>query len=169
MNKKQEKLHIAETSATKNGPNFLKSIVIDYGTSFTPTSLDHEDNLEVRQNPRANALQWRSARFNFPNPEVGGAEGLRGPQVRNPKTTAQLLEVLAKFKERYSCKEMHGSRNNNKLGRRGWNERRMSTDDDRRKNWRNSEVLRRPNNDRNNYKDNYETGRQRNQWVESRN
>ncbi|PRD26810.1 UNVERIFIED_CONTAM: hypothetical protein NCL1_37055 [Trichonephila clavipes] len=27
------------------------------GSSFTPTSLSHEDNLEVRQHPRANALQ----------------------------------------------------------------------------------------------------------------
>ncbi|GFU91487.1 uncharacterized protein TNCV_2542551 [Trichonephila clavipes] len=29
------------------------------GSSFTPTPLGHEDNLEVRHHPRANALQWR--------------------------------------------------------------------------------------------------------------
>ncbi|GFS57324.1 hypothetical protein TNCV_491981 [Trichonephila clavipes] len=27
------------------------------GSSFTPTPLDHEDNLEVRHHPQANALQ----------------------------------------------------------------------------------------------------------------
>ncbi|GFW93692.1 uncharacterized protein TNCV_4542191 [Trichonephila clavipes] len=46
------------------------------GSSFTPTPLGHEDNL-VGHHPRANALQWHPARFNFPNPVVGGAEGLR--------------------------------------------------------------------------------------------
>ncbi|GFU86182.1 uncharacterized protein TNCV_368401 [Trichonephila clavipes] len=35
-------------------------------------------NLEVRHRTRANALQWRPSRFNFPNPEVGRAAGLRG-------------------------------------------------------------------------------------------
>ncbi|GFX71018.1 uncharacterized protein TNCV_2706211 [Trichonephila clavipes] len=51
-------------------------------SSFTPTPLDHEDNLEVRHHQRANALQWRPTRFNFPNPEVGGAAGLSGlPEV----------------------------------------------------------------------------------------
>ncbi|GFY22471.1 uncharacterized protein TNCV_2177321 [Trichonephila clavipes] len=44
----------------------------------------------------------------------------------------------------------------------------MSTDDDRWRNWRNWEVLHRPNNDRKNYRGDYENGRQRNQWVESR-
>ncbi|GFS78265.1 uncharacterized protein TNCV_3172201 [Trichonephila clavipes] len=47
------------------------------GSSFTPTPLGHEDNLEVRHHPRVNALQWRPASFNIPNPEVGGAAGLR--------------------------------------------------------------------------------------------
>ncbi|GFU86197.1 uncharacterized protein TNCV_368551 [Trichonephila clavipes] len=47
-------------------------------SSFTPTRLGHEDNLEVRHHPRAGALQWHPARFNFPKPEVGSAAGLRG-------------------------------------------------------------------------------------------
>ncbi|GFX01832.1 retrovirus-related Pol polyprotein from transposon opus [Trichonephila clavipes] len=51
--------------------------------------------------------------------------------VRSPKATAQLWEVMAKFEERYSCKKMQGSRNSDNVGRRGWNERRMSNDDDR--------------------------------------
>ncbi|GFW51211.1 uncharacterized protein TNCV_3594931 [Trichonephila clavipes] len=87
----------------------------------------------------------------------------------NPETTAQLLEVLAKFEERYSFKKMQGSRNSENVGRRVWNECRISTDDIRRSNWRSSEVLHKPNNDRNNYRGNYETGRQRNQWDKSRN
>ncbi|GFY21484.1 uncharacterized protein TNCV_1166321 [Trichonephila clavipes] len=56
-------------------------------------------------------------------------------EVRNPKTTAQFLEVMAKFEERYSCKKMQGSRNSDNVGRRGWNQGRMSNDDDRRRNW----------------------------------
>ncbi|GFU01136.1 uncharacterized protein TNCV_2835031 [Trichonephila clavipes] len=90
-------------------------------------------------------------------------------EVRYPKTTAQLLELLAKFEKRYSCKKMEGSRNSDNIERRCWNERMMSTDDDKRRNCRNAEVLHRPSNSRNNYRGNYETGRQRNQWFESRN
>ncbi|GFY09771.1 uncharacterized protein TNCV_3697331 [Trichonephila clavipes] len=67
-------------------------------------------------------------------------------EVRNPKSTAQLLKVIAKFEERYSCKEMRGSRRSDNVGSRGWDERRMSNEDDRRRNWRNTEVLHRPNN-----------------------
>ncbi|GFX06337.1 uncharacterized protein TNCV_505561 [Trichonephila clavipes] len=62
--------------------------------------------------------------------------GLDYVEVRNPETAAQLLEVLAKFEERYSCKKMEGSRNRDNVERRG--------------------VFN-------------ETGRQRNQWFESRN
>ncbi|GFW68700.1 uncharacterized protein TNCV_3639151 [Trichonephila clavipes] len=66
----------------------------------------------------------------------------------NPITTAQLLELLVKFEERYSCKKMQGSRNSDNVEQRGWNERRMSTDDDKQRNWRNLEVLHRPSNNR---------------------
>ncbi|GFW64703.1 uncharacterized protein TNCV_701061 [Trichonephila clavipes] len=48
------------------------------GSSFSPTPLGHEDNLEVRHHPRANTLQWCPSWFNFPHPEVGCAAGLRG-------------------------------------------------------------------------------------------
>ncbi|GFX65288.1 uncharacterized protein TNCV_4821781 [Trichonephila clavipes] len=47
-------------------------------------------------------------------------------EVRNPQTAIQLLEVLAKFEERYSCKATLGSKNSNNVEGRGWNERRMS-------------------------------------------
>ncbi|PRD19812.1 UNVERIFIED_CONTAM: hypothetical protein NCL1_56315 [Trichonephila clavipes] len=47
-------------------------------------------------------------------------------EVRDLQNTVQLLEVLAKFEERYSCKAIRGSRNSDNLERRGWNERRMS-------------------------------------------
>ncbi|GFS74007.1 uncharacterized protein TNCV_108791 [Trichonephila clavipes] len=89
-------------------------------------------------------------------------------EVRNPQKTVQLLEVLAKFEERYSCKAIRGSRNSDNVERRGWNERRLSNVGNNRGNWRNSEVVRRPSNDRNGYKGNYENGRQGNQWFESR-
>ncbi|GFU51638.1 uncharacterized protein TNCV_82681 [Trichonephila clavipes] len=36
-------------------------------------------------------------------------------EVRNPQTAIQLLEVLAKFEERYSCKATLGSRNSNNV------------------------------------------------------
>ncbi|GFX01253.1 uncharacterized protein TNCV_4582191 [Trichonephila clavipes] len=41
-------------------------------------------------------------------------------EVRNPQTTIQLLEVLAKYKERYSCKATLGSRNSDNVEGRGW-------------------------------------------------
>ncbi|GFV01918.1 uncharacterized protein TNCV_4978691 [Trichonephila clavipes] len=36
-------------------------------------------------------------------------------EVRNPQTAIQLLEVLAKFEERYSCKATLGSKNSNNV------------------------------------------------------
>ncbi|GFV95817.1 uncharacterized protein TNCV_1728671 [Trichonephila clavipes] len=89
-------------------------------------------------------------------------------EVRNPTTTAELLEVLAKFGERYSYKKMQDSKNSGNVERRGWNDSRGSNHDDRKRNRRNSEVLHRPSNVRNNSRGNYESGCQRrNQWFES--
>ncbi|GFT93995.1 hypothetical protein TNCV_5000271 [Trichonephila clavipes] len=45
----------------------------------------------------------------------------------------------------------------------------MSKVDNNRGNGRNSEVMRRPSNGRNDYRGNYENDRQGNQWFESRN
>ncbi|GFT31425.1 uncharacterized protein TNCV_608461 [Trichonephila clavipes] len=90
-------------------------------------------------------------------------------EVRNPQNMVQLLEVLAKFEERYSGKAIRGSRNSYNVEERGWNERRMSNVGNNRGNSRNSEVVRRPNNGRNYYRGNYENSRQGNQWFESRN
>ncbi|GFW21908.1 uncharacterized protein TNCV_1236331 [Trichonephila clavipes] len=90
-------------------------------------------------------------------------------EVRNPQTAIQLLEVLAKFEERYSCKATLGSRNNNNVEGRSWNERRMSNLGNNRGNWRNSEVVHRPNNVRNDYRGSHQNNRQSNQWFESRN
>ncbi|GFV22597.1 transposon Tf2-11 polyprotein [Trichonephila clavipes] len=62
----------------------LFDLIATPGSSFTPTPLGHEDNLEVRHHPRANALQWHPARFNFPHPEVGDAAGLGSwPEAMN--------------------------------------------------------------------------------------
>ncbi|GFU85520.1 uncharacterized protein TNCV_2952191 [Trichonephila clavipes] len=77
---------------------------------------------------------------------------------RNPQNSVQLLEVLAKFEERYSCKAIRSSRNKNNVERRVWNEHRMSNVDDNRRNFRNSEVVRRRSNGRNDYGGNYENG-----------
>ncbi|GFW56362.1 uncharacterized protein TNCV_2088711 [Trichonephila clavipes] len=90
-------------------------------------------------------------------------------EVRNPQTAIQLLEVLAKSEERYSCKATLGSRNSNNVEGRGWNERRMSNVGNNRGNWRNSEVVHRPNNGRNDYRGSHQNNRQGNQWFESRN
>ncbi|GFX31568.1 uncharacterized protein TNCV_688161 [Trichonephila clavipes] len=70
-------------------------------------------------------------------------------EVRNRQNTVQLLEVLSKFEERYSYKAMRGSGNSDNVERRGSNESRMSHADDSRRNWRISEVVRRPSNGRN--------------------
>ncbi|GFW85316.1 uncharacterized protein TNCV_3250531 [Trichonephila clavipes] len=90
-------------------------------------------------------------------------------EVRNPQNAIQLLEVLAKFEERYSCKATLGSRNSDDVEGRGCKERRMSNVGNNRGNWRNSKVERRPNNDRNDYRGNYQNSRQGNLWFESRN
>ncbi|GFW01135.1 uncharacterized protein TNCV_1763731 [Trichonephila clavipes] len=90
-------------------------------------------------------------------------------EVRNPQNAIQLLEVLAKFEERYSCKATLGSRNSDNVEGRGWNECRMSNVGNNRGNWRNSEVVRRAKNGRNDYRGNYQNSRQENQWFKSRN
>ncbi|GFV20621.1 uncharacterized protein TNCV_776661 [Trichonephila clavipes] len=90
-------------------------------------------------------------------------------EVHNPQNAIQLLEVLAKFEERYSCKATRDSRNSDNVEGRGWNVRRMSNVGNNRGNWRNSEVVRRLNNGRNDYRGNYQNNRQGNQWFESRN
>ncbi|GFY23359.1 uncharacterized protein TNCV_3940551 [Trichonephila clavipes] len=84
-------------------------------------------------------------------------------EVRNPQNASQLLEVLAKFEERYSCKATRDSRNSDNVEGRGWNERKMSNVGNNRGNWRNSEVVCRPNNGRNDYRGNYQNSRQGNQ------
>ncbi|GFX51258.1 uncharacterized protein TNCV_2736091 [Trichonephila clavipes] len=90
-------------------------------------------------------------------------------EVRDPQTAIQLLEVLAKFEERYSCKATLGSRNSNNVEGRGRNERRMSNVGNNRGNRRNSEVVHRPNNGRNGYRCSNQNNRQENHWFESRN
>ncbi|GFY12032.1 uncharacterized protein TNCV_4975321 [Trichonephila clavipes] len=90
-------------------------------------------------------------------------------EVCNPQTAIQLLEVLAKFEGRYSCKATWGSRNSNNEEGRGRNERRMSNVGNNRGNWRNSEVVHRPNNGRYDYRGSNQNNRQGNQWFESRN
>ncbi|GFX66546.1 uncharacterized protein TNCV_3496061 [Trichonephila clavipes] len=90
-------------------------------------------------------------------------------EVRNPQTVIQLLEVLAKFEERYSCNTTLVSRNSNNVEGRGWNERRMSKVGNSRENWKNSDVLHRSNNGRNDYRGSHQNNRQGNQGFESRN
>ncbi|GFW79712.1 uncharacterized protein TNCV_4361381 [Trichonephila clavipes] len=146
-------------------------------SSFVPTDLGREDNVE-EEHPQMGTLQWRPTRFNLPNPEVHKKLGLSMldhifvpletqvqdyVEVRNPKTMAQLLEIMTKFEERYSCKEMRGLRNSDNVGRRGSDERSMSNDDSRRKNWRDAEEINRPSDRRNNYRDNYQNGPQGNE------
>ncbi|GFX25181.1 retrovirus-related Pol polyprotein from transposon 297 [Trichonephila clavipes] len=63
-------------------------------------------------------------------------------EVRNSQNAIQLLEVLAKFEERYSWKATLGSRNSDNVEGRGWEERRMSNVGNNRGNWRNSEMTR---------------------------
>ncbi|GFX28136.1 uncharacterized protein TNCV_424631 [Trichonephila clavipes] len=164
-------------------------------SSFSnPTPLAHADTSRDVL-PRGGTSQWRPTGFNLYDPEIRNARGFNAwPEVYffgsenvtefledlsrkfrtmwrvcNPQTAIQLLEVLAKFEERYSCKATLGSRNSNNVEGRGWNERRISNVGNNRGNWRNSEVVHRPNNGRNDYRGNYQNNRQGNQWFESRN
>ncbi|GFW37199.1 uncharacterized protein TNCV_5020971 [Trichonephila clavipes] len=91
------------------------------------------------------------------------------PVIQNRKDLETRFYALAKFEEIYSCKAIRGSRNSDNVERRGWNECRMSNFGKNRGKWRNSEVVLRSNNGRNDYRGNYENSRQGNQWFESRN
>ncbi|GFT35446.1 uncharacterized protein TNCV_922621 [Trichonephila clavipes] len=153
--------------------------MFDSSSYDNPTPLAHADTSR-NVLPRGGTSQWRPTRFNLYDSEMRNARGFNvcqklEPQVqdyvevRNPQTAIQLLEVLAKFEERYSCKATLGSRNSNNVEGRSWNERRMSNVGNNRGNWRNSEVVHRPNNGRNDYRGNYQNNRQGNQWFESRN
>ncbi|GFV93332.1 uncharacterized protein TNCV_3685551 [Trichonephila clavipes] len=62
-----------------------------------------------------------------------------------------------------------GSRNSYNGKGRVWNERRLSNVGNNRENWRNSEAVRGPSNDRNDYRGNYENSLQGNKWFENRN
>ncbi|GFV25763.1 uncharacterized protein TNCV_3867331 [Trichonephila clavipes] len=150
--------------------------MFDPSSFANPTPLAHADTSR-NVLPRGGISQWRPTRFNLYDPEMrGGQMGLiLEPQVqdyvevRNPQNAIQLLEVLAKFEERYSCKATLGSRNSDIVEGRGWNERRMSNVGNNRGNWRNSQVVGRPNYGRNDYRGNYQNSHQGNQWFESRN
>ncbi|GFT43041.1 uncharacterized protein TNCV_3768841 [Trichonephila clavipes] len=92
-------------------------------------------------------------------------------EVRNPTTTVKLLQVISKFEERYSCRKMQISRINEDTEKRDWDIRRMSNDKRRQRNWRDTEVVHRPNDRRNSYRGTYGNGLQgnrRNQGFESR-
>ncbi|GFV30814.1 hypothetical protein TNCV_3261451, partial [Trichonephila clavipes] len=92
-------------------------------------------------------------------------------KVKNPTTRAQLTQV-SKFEEKYSGKEMQGSRVNKNRERRDWDMRQMSIDDSRQRNWSDADVVHRQNDRRNSYRGNYGNGsqrKQRNQGFESRN
>ncbi|GFW22616.1 uncharacterized protein TNCV_2764281 [Trichonephila clavipes] len=88
-------------------------------------------------------------------------------EVCNPQNTVQISEVLAKFEDRCSCNAIRVSKNSDNVEGRDWNERRMSNVDYNRGNWRNSEVVCRSSKGRNDYRGNYENGRQGHQWLEN--
>ncbi|GFV75771.1 uncharacterized protein TNCV_1756991 [Trichonephila clavipes] len=134
--------------------------MFDSSSYDNPTPLAHADTSRDVF-PRGGTSQWHPTRL---EPQVQDYV-----EVRNPQTAIQLLEVLAKFEERYSCKATLGSRKSNNVEGRGRNERRMSNIGNNRGNWRNSEVVHRPNNGRNDYRGSNQNNRQGNQWFESRN
>ncbi|GFX36475.1 uncharacterized protein TNCV_1254481 [Trichonephila clavipes] len=151
--------------------------MFDPSSFANPTPIAHADTSRDVL-PRGGTSQWRPSWFNLYDPEMRNARGFNvrlEPQVqdyvevRNPENTVQLLEVLAKFEERYSCKAIRGSRNSDNMDGRVWNERRMSNVGNNQGNWRNSELVHKPSNGRNDYRGNYENNRQGNQWFKSRN
>ncbi|GFV32646.1 hypothetical protein TNCV_441381 [Trichonephila clavipes] len=92
-------------------------------------------------------------------------------EVRNPTTRAQLIQVLSQLEERYSSREIQVSRMNGSRERRDRDVRLISTEERRQRNWKDAEVVDRPN-DRRNNKGTYGNGpwkKKRNQRFESRN
>ncbi|GFT06382.1 uncharacterized protein TNCV_1145661 [Trichonephila clavipes] len=146
--------------------------MFDPSSFANPTPLAHADtSRDQRQNQEPTDFVYNLLKLQK-KLELGMSEKALVDHIfvrRNPQNAIQLLEVLAKFEERYSCKATLGSRNCDNVEGRGWNERRMSSVGNNRGNWRNSEVVRRLNNGRNDYRGNYQNSRQGNQWFESRN
>ncbi|GFV74346.1 uncharacterized protein TNCV_5127891 [Trichonephila clavipes] len=86
-------------------------------SSFIPTPLAHADTLrEGHPRGRPNFGAQRNLIYITPRLEPQVQDYV---EVRNPQNTVQLLEVLSKFEERYSCKTMRGSRNSDNVERRG--------------------------------------------------
>ncbi|GFV41744.1 hypothetical protein TNCV_3628951 [Trichonephila clavipes] len=64
------------------------------GSSFTPTSLGHEDNLEVRHHQRANAVQaWRITATRLPTPILLHEKKLRFNLSKLDKTYGKFLKL----------------------------------------------------------------------------
>ncbi|GFS71471.1 uncharacterized protein TNCV_5051721 [Trichonephila clavipes] len=81
----------------------------------------------------------------------------------------QLLQVISKFEERYSSRKTQGSSTNYNSEKRDWDVCRMSTDDRRNRNWKNTEVLDRRNGRRGNCRSTYVKGPQRNHGFKNSN
>ncbi|GFT89591.1 uncharacterized protein TNCV_1610771 [Trichonephila clavipes] len=101
-------------------------------SSVVPTPLAHADN-QGEGHPRGRPYigAQRNLIYMTPGLEPKVQDYV---EVRNPQNTVQLLEVLAKFEERYSCKTIRSSRNSDNVERRGWIEHIMFNADDSRRN-----------------------------------
>ncbi|GFW10531.1 uncharacterized protein TNCV_893261 [Trichonephila clavipes] len=123
-----------------------KNVNFDYEARDDPAINDPDDQA-------INALECR---FNLMSTHISRLELQVQDyvEVRNPTTKAQLIQVLSKFEKRYSCREMQGSRRNSSTERQDWDVNRMSNDERIRGNWTDAEVVPRPNDRRNGYRDN---------------
>ncbi|GFY30269.1 uncharacterized protein TNCV_4065201 [Trichonephila clavipes] len=126
---------------------FGSNLVQNTGTDFAQLKAAVTKNLPVVRNRKDLEIQFYSAQHS-----------------RGQEPTDIIYDFLRSTKrsdlERYSCKEMRCSRSSDNVGRRSWDERRMSNDNSRRINWRDAEVIHRPSDRRSNYRGNYEKGPQ---------
>ncbi|GFX09073.1 uncharacterized protein TNCV_4166521 [Trichonephila clavipes] len=164
--------------------------MFDSSSFANPTPLAHADTSRDVL-PRGGTSQWRPTRFNLYDLEMRNARGFNVWQevyfsglenvtefLEGIDNQIKLLEIPSDLSCAYlkghlmgralDWYQIFGTTNSNNVERRGWNERRVLNVGNNRGNWRNSEVVHRPNKDRNDYRGSHQNNRQGNQWFERR-
>ncbi|GFY30283.1 hypothetical protein TNCV_4065341 [Trichonephila clavipes] len=117
------------------------------------------DNVGRRSWDERRMSNDNSRRINWRDAEVIHRPSDRRSNYRDPVIEEVIIGVITR-RVLSGVREMEGSRSSDNVGRRSWDERRMSNDNSRRINWRDAEVIHRPSDRRSNYRGNYEKGPQ---------
>ncbi|GFY30289.1 hypothetical protein TNCV_4065401 [Trichonephila clavipes] len=117
------------------------------------------DNVGRRSWDERRMSNDNSRRINWRDAEVIHRPSDRRSNYRDPVIEEVIIGVITR-RVLSGVREMGVRRSSDNVGRRSWDERRMSNDNSRRINWRDAEVIHRPSDRRSNYRGNYEKGPQ---------